>query len=65
MKLSVKVIPNNKGGYTAVCPTLPGCVSWGDTHEKAKENLSEAIRGYMAAMNNFVPDDLDKELIEA
>jgi len=64
MKLSIKILPNGRGGYTAVCPTLPGCMSKGDTREQARSKLDEAIRGYFAAMNNFVPENLPPEVIE-
>ncbi len=58
MKLSVKVIPNDEGGYTALCPSLPGCTSRGQTQQLATEKLHEAIRGYLAAVSNFVPENL-------
>jgi len=31
-------------------PVLPGCVSEGDTYEKALQNIKEAIEGYLEAM---------------
>ena len=30
------------GGYSAHCPSLPGCVSQGDDRAKALENIEEA-----------------------
>jgi predicted RNase H-like HicB family nuclease len=35
--------------WVAECPSLPGCISQGETKEKAIENIREAIRGYVAA----------------
>ncbi len=64
MKLSVRVVPNARGGFTALCPTLPGCMSKGSTREEAREKLDEAIRGYFAAVNNFVPEHLPAEIVE-
>ncbi len=32
------------GGFTATIPSLPGCISEGDTFEEALENIQEAIR---------------------
>ncbi len=58
MKLSVKVIANENGGYTALCPSLPGCISRGKTQQLAAENIHEAIKGYLAAVSNFVPENL-------
>ncbi len=65
MKLSIRIMPNDRGGFTAVCPTLPGCVSKGETLDDAREKLDEAIRGYFAAVNNFVPEHLPPEIVEA
>jgi predicted RNase H-like HicB family nuclease len=35
------------GGYSAVCPELPGCASAGDTEEEARLNIIEAIQLYL------------------
>ena len=65
MKLAIQIIDNEQGGYTAVCPSLPGCRCLGETRQEAKEKLNEAILGYVAAVNNFVPETLGPELVEA
>ena len=65
MKLAIRIVDNESGGFTAVCPSLPGCRSMGGTREEAKEKLNEAILGYIAAVNNFVPENLGPELVEA
>jgi len=65
MKLSVRIVRDGAGGYIAVCPSLPGCTSRGDTREEAHRHLDEAILGYMAAVNNFVPEHLEHDVIEA
>jgi len=65
MKLAIRIADNEHGGFTAVCPSLPGCRSMGGTREEAKEKLNEAILGYIAAVNNFVPENLGPELVEA
>ena len=64
MKLSVRISTNECGGYTAVCPSLPGCISRGDSMAEAREKLDDAIRGYMAALNNFVPERLIQQVVE-
>ncbi|MFP4105562.1 MAG: type II toxin-antitoxin system HicB family antitoxin [Phycisphaerae bacterium] len=64
MKVCIRLVRNEFGGYTAKCPTLPGCVSTGETREEAQQRLDEAIRGYIAAVNNFVPERLDHEVLE-
>lgn len=35
------------GGYTVTVPSLPGCISKGNTFEQAKENISDAIKLYL------------------
>jgi predicted RNase H-like HicB family nuclease len=39
----INLIPDEEGGYTAVVPLLPGCVSYGRTIEEATANVREAI----------------------
>jgi len=58
MKICIRVRRNEDGGFTAVCPSLPGCVSSGPTERQAKARLEEAIRGYLASLNNFVPEHI-------
>jgi len=64
MKVCIRIIQNEAGGYTAACPTLPGCVSVGPTREQAEQRLEEAIRGYIAALGDFVPESLTHEVVE-
>ena len=65
MKFCIKIMRNEKGDFTAICVSLPGCMSRGQTREEAKEKLEEAIRGYLAAVGNFVPENLVHEVVEA
>ena len=62
MKLCIKVRRSDAGGFTASCLSLPGCVSSGLTAQQARENLEEAIRGYLASVNNFVPAHIHEML---
>ncbi len=36
-----------EGGYTVTVPSLPGCISEGDTFEEAKANIEDAIKLYL------------------
>jgi predicted RNase H-like HicB family nuclease len=64
MKVSIRIVKNDQGGFTAFCPVLPGCVSKGASKCQAKERLDEAVRGYLAAMGNFVPNTrLEEEVL--
>jgi len=38
------------GGYTVTIPNLPGCISEGDTFEKALENIKNAASLYLEVM---------------
>ncbi|OIP64681.1 MAG: HicB family protein [Nitrospirae bacterium CG_4_9_14_3_um_filter_53_35] len=55
MKIRVILEPSEDGGYTVIVPALPGCISEGDTREKALTNIKEAIELYLEP----VDDDLD------
>jgi predicted RNase H-like HicB family nuclease len=44
------VHPGEDGYWVAECPGLPGCVSQGKTKEEATQNIKEAIRGYIVAL---------------
>lgn len=39
-----------EGGYTAMVPSLPGCISYGKTLEEAKVMIEDAIFGYIASL---------------
>ncbi len=47
MKLKVVLEPSEEGGYTVIVPSLPGCISEGDTVEEALANIREAIELYL------------------
>jgi predicted RNase H-like HicB family nuclease len=36
--------------WIAECPSLPGCLSQGETRDAALANIREAIRGYIRAL---------------
>jgi len=38
------------GFWVAECPSLPGCVSQGESREAAVENIREAIEGYVLSL---------------
>lgn len=41
---------DEEGWWIVECPSLPGCVSQGETKEEALANIKEAIHGYIAAL---------------
>jgi len=50
MKFRVILEQNELGGYTAIVPLLPGCISEGDTKEEALANIKEAIELYIESL---------------
>ena len=47
MKIKIVLEPAEEGGYTVYVPSLPGCISEGDTFDEAAENIKEAIELYL------------------
>jgi antitoxin HicB len=39
-----------EGGYTVTVPSLPGCVTYGETVEEAVEMAKEAIEVYLESL---------------
>ena len=54
MKLKIVLQPSDDGGFTVYVPSLPGCVSEGETEQEALKNIREAIELYLEP----VDDDL-------
>lgn len=55
------------GYWVAECPSLPGCVSQGQTREAAIENIREAIRGYVRALEEdnlpVPPENFETQIV--
>ena len=47
MRFKVILEPCEEGGYTVYVPSLPGCISEGDTVEESLENIKKAIKLYL------------------
>jgi predicted RNase H-like HicB family nuclease len=52
MKFTVVLDPSDEGGYTVYVPSLPGCISEGDTIEEALANIREAIELYLEPVDD-------------
>jgi len=46
------VYPGEDGFWVAECPSLPGCISQGETRDQAIANIREAIEGYVLALQD-------------
>ncbi len=49
-RYNIVLRPEAEGGYTALVPALPGCVTYGRTLEEAQELAKDAISGYIASL---------------
>ncbi len=61
-QLTYRVLLNREpdGGYTVTVPTLPGCITYGETIDEAITMAKEAIELYIESLvvhNEPVPDE--------
>lgn len=53
--MNYKVVVHESGeGFSVSCPGLPGCWSQGQTEAEALQNIQDAIREYLAAIDDLV-----------
>ena len=48
MKFLITIVQDEDGAFIAECPSIPGCVSQGQTAEDAERNIQEAIQECLA-----------------
>jgi len=64
----ILLYPGEDGYWVAECPSLPGCISQGESKEDAIHNIREAIQGYIAALQEDhlpVPPDYFEAMLVA
>lgn len=51
-EISFRIVlrPEPEGGYTVIVPSLPGCITYGETLAEAKEMARDAINAYLASV---------------
>jgi predicted RNase H-like HicB family nuclease len=64
MKLRVVLEPAEEGGYTVWVPSLPGCLSEGDTVDDALANIREAIELYLEPVEDDMVAETGAEVLE-
>lgn len=67
MQLTYKIMMRREpeGSYTVTVPSLPGCITYGETVEEAIEMAKEAIELYIAELKDRGEDiSDDSETIE-
>lgn len=42
--------PQEEGGFTAYVPSLPGCVTEGETYDETMSNMKEALELYLETL---------------
>ena len=52
MKLKVILEASEEGGFTVYVPSLPGCISEGNSREEALKNIREAIELYLEPVDD-------------
>ncbi len=52
MRFKVVLEPCDEGGYMDYVPSLPGCISEGNTLEEAMKNIQEAIELFIELIYN-------------
>ena len=55
MRIKVVLESAEEGGYTVYVPSLPGCISEGDTFDGAMENIKEAFELYLEPDETVIP----------
>lgn len=64
MKIQIILEVSEEGGYTAIVPSLPGCISEGETKEEALTNIREAIELYLEPVYDDLPLSSEAETLE-
>jgi len=64
MRIKIILEPSEEGGYTTIVPSLPGCISEGDTREEALRNIQEAIELYLEPVEDDQVFTSKSEIIE-
>jgi predicted RNase H-like HicB family nuclease len=67
MHYRITIEQDEDGMFIAECPSLPGCLSQGNTREEALTNIKDAIRGYLESLakhGEAIPSPIEEEIVE-
>lgn len=67
MKYRIVIEQDEDGIFVAECPSLPGCISQGESRTVAIANIKDAIEGYLASLskhNEPIPPPIYEEFLE-
>lgn len=60
MKFKAIIHPSEEGGLWAEVPSLPGCVTQGETEAELRENLQTAVTLWLEAGESEIQEDLHR-----
>jgi antitoxin HicB len=67
MKYRVVIQRDEDGIFIVTCPSLPGCISQGETRKRALSNIRDAINGYLESLERHkepIPPPVEEEMVE-
>lgn len=67
MKFRVLIEQDDDGVFVAEVPSLPGCITQGNTRQQALENAREAITLYLESLEAHgdpIPPSITEEIVE-
>jgi len=64
MKIKIVLEQSKEGGYTVYVPSLPGCISEGETKKEALKNIKEAIELYLEPVEDEVFQYENKQILQ-
>ena len=67
MRFTVVLERQDDGGFVASVPSLPGCVSQGDSRDEAMKNVREAIEVYIENCRESgepIPSESGREFVD-
>ncbi len=63
MKLTIILEPQEEGGFTVYVPSLPGCISQGNTKQEALKNIKEAVELYLEPDTNELIEHQGEQML--
>jgi len=67
MKFRVLIEQDEDGVFVFEAPSLPGCITQGNTHQEALDNAREAITLYLESLEAHgdpIPPSITEEIVE-
>jgi len=67
MKYRVLIEQDEDGVYVAEVPSLPGCISQGQSRTEALENITEAVAAYIESLEAHgepIPPPISEDIVE-